>query len=141
MNKVSIIYWSGSGNTELMANAIAEGVKNEGAEVSLFKVADVPADFINSDIIVLGCPSMGAESLEENEMEPFMLSMEKNISSKKMALFGSYDWGDGQWMRDWQQRIKNAGAVLISDGLIIKLTPDADGLEKCKEYGKKIASF
>ncbi|MDR0645840.1 MAG: flavodoxin [Elusimicrobiota bacterium] len=141
MSKVSIIYWSGGGNTEMMANAIAEGAKNAGAEVSLSKVADAPADFINSDVIVLGCPSMGAETLEENEMEPFMLSIEKSISSKKIALFGSYDWGDGQWMKDWQQRIKNAGAVLMSDGLIIKLTPDANGLEKCKEYGKKIASF
>ncbi|MGB2578761.1 flavodoxin short chain [Elusimicrobium simillimum] len=141
MSKVSIIYWSGTGNTEIMANSIAEGAKQAGADVKISKVADAAPDFITSDVIVLGCPSMGSEVLEESEMEPFMAMLEPNLAGKKVALFGSYDWGDGQWMRDWQDRIKAAGATLMEDGLTINMTPDGDGMAKCQEYGKRIAAF
>ena len=91
------------------------------------------------DKLALGCPSMGDEVLEEDEMEPFFTALEGKISGKKVVLFGSYDWGDGQWMRDWQQRTVQAGAKMPADGLIVNLTPDEDGLAQCRELGAKIA--
>ncbi|ACC98433.1 Flavodoxin [Elusimicrobium minutum Pei191] len=140
MSKISVVYWSGTGNTEMMANAIADGARQAGADVKVYPVGGVNPEFINSDIIVLGCPSMGAEVLEESEMEPFMSSLEGNISGKKVALFGSYDWGTGQWMRDWEERVKAAGANLVAEGLTINLMPDAYGMTKCEEYGKTLAA-
>ena len=91
------------------------------------------------DKLALGCPSMGDEVLEEDEMEPFFTALEGKISGKKVVLFGSYDWGDGQWMRDWAERTKKAGAILAADPLIVNLSPDADGKAKCRELGKALA--
>lgn len=143
MKKVAVIYWSGTGNTEKMALAVAEGAKSEGAEVEVLEVGKASAtDVLKADAVALGCPSMGDEILEDFEMEPFVESLEKqNISNKPMVLFGSYDWGDGQWMRDWQERMKNAGVNLLEDGLIIQNTPDEEGLEQCKMLGKKVGSL
>ena len=107
--KVSIVYWSGTGNTEAMANAVAEGAKNAGAEVELLPVSVASADVIGSDALLFGCPAMGAEELEESEFEPFFSSVEGSLSGKKVGLFGSYDWGDGEWMRTWQQRVQSEG--------------------------------
>ena len=114
--KVSIVYWSGTGNTEAMANAVAEGAKNTGAEVELLPASAASADVIGSDALLFGCPAMGSEELEESEFEPFFSSVEGSLSGKKMGLFGSYDWGDGEWMRTWQQRVVAAGGVMIEDG-------------------------
>ena len=114
--KVSIVYWSGTGNTEAMANAALEGAKNAGAEVELLPVSAASADVVGSDALLFGCPAMGAEELEESEFEPFFSSVEGSLSGKRVGLFGSYDWGDGEWMRTWQQRVEAAGGVMIEDG-------------------------
>lgn len=138
MAKVSIIYWSGTGNTESMANLIEASAKEAGADVTLVAVSDANADeVLNSDVIVLGCPSMGDEVLEESEFEPFIESIEDRINGKKVALFGSYGWGDGQWMRDWEERMKQAGATLVSSSVIVQESPDDE--EECKELGKAVA--
>ena len=115
MSKVSIVYWSGTGNTEAMANMIAEGVKEAGKEadvlpVSIASVADLQA----ASAFALGCPSMGVEQLEEAEMEPFMCELESGISGKQVGLFGSYGWGNEEWMRDWEERIGMAGASVVN---------------------------
>ena len=93
--KVSIVYWSGTGNTEAMANAVKEGAEGAGAEVELLPVAAASADVLNSDAVLFGCPAMGSEELEDSEFEPFFSSVESALSGKKVGLFGSYDWGDG----------------------------------------------
>ena len=135
--KVSIVYWSGTGNTEAMANAAAEGAKNAGAEVELLPVSAASADVVGSDALLFGCPAMGAEELEESEFEPFFSSVEGSLSGKKVGLFGSYDWGDGEWMRTWQQRVEAAGGVMIEDGLICNNAPDDDALAACQHAGRR----
>ena len=113
---VPVVYWSGTGNTRAMAGAVAEGIRSAGAEPILMEVADADVAVLVSEVVfALGCPSMGAEQLEETEMEPFVESLEPFVSGKKILLFGSYGWGDGEWMRDWAERMRNAGAVLIRD--------------------------
>lgn len=141
MNRVAVIYWSGTGNTEAMAHAIAQGAKNAGAEVSLMNVSQTTATAAAEyERIALGCPAMGGEVLEESEFEPFFTELESSLSGKSVALFGSYGWGDGQWMRDWQDRTAQAGAQLISgQGFILNETPDATGLKQCQELGKLLA--
>ena len=148
MSKIAVIYWSMSGNTEAMANAIAEGAESAGAEVDVKQVSEITVDqALEYDKLALGCPalggpSMGAEVLEESEFEPFLESIEGSLGGKKVALFGSYGWGDGQWMRDWQQRVDDANASLYhGEGLIINETPDDDGLEQCRQFGTGFAGF
>lgn len=107
---MKIVYWSGSGNTEKMANLIAEGIKENGVEAQVIDVSHANSDIFNDeDIIILGCPAMGAEMLEESEFEPFIESISSKVSGKKAVLFGSYDWGDGEWMRDWMSRMEEYG--------------------------------
>lgn len=140
MSKIAVVYWSGTGNTEQMANAVAEGAKEAGAEVSTltadqFSAAKV-AEF---DAIAFGCPAMGAETLEEDEFEPMFTGCESALSGKKLALFGSYGWGDGEWMRNWEERAKNDGATLVGgEGLIVNETPDDEALEKCATLGAEL---
>ena len=138
MSKVAVIYWSGTGNTQQMADAVAEGAKGAGAEVSVFSVSEISADAAAAyDHLALGCPAMGGEVLEESEFEPFFSELEGSLSGKKVVLFGSYDWGDGQWMRDWQQRTVQAGAQMPADGLIVNLTPVVGGLAQCRVLGSR----
>ena len=132
--KTAVIYWSGTGNTEQMASAIAEGA---GAE--LFTISEFSGDIAAYDRIAFGCPAMGDEVLEESDFEPFFSDVEGTLNGKTIALFGSYGWGDGQWMRDWQQRTVQAGAKMPADGLIVNLTPDEGGLAQCRELGARIA--
>lgn len=141
MNRIAVIYWSGTGNTQMMAEAVAQGTKDAGGEVTLLSVSDTDAAAASSyDALALGCPAMGGEMLEESEFEPFFSELEGKLSGKKVALFGSYDWGDGQWMRDWQQRTEAAGAKLVAaEGLIVHLTPEAADLEQCAALGKSLA--
>ena len=143
MSKIAVVYWSGTGNTEAMAKAVLEGAKEKGAEVVLLTPDEFDVSMMDSyDAIAFGCPAMGAEVLEEEEFEPMFASCESKLSGKRIALFGSYGWGDGQWMRDWVQRTNDANAVIYTDeGLIINETPDEDGLAKCKEFGKGFAAF
>ncbi len=133
--KTAVIYWSGTGNTEEMAKAVAEGA---GAE--LFAVSDFKSDIADYDRLAFGCPSMGDEQLEETEFEPFFAAVESKLSGKKIALFGSYGWGDGQWMRDWCERCTAAGAEVIGgEGLIVNEAPDADALSVCKSLGEQLS--
>ena len=143
MSKLTIIYWSQTGNTEAMAKAIAEGAAAAGAEVEEKLVSDASAaDVRDCDLLALGCPAMGAEVLEEDEFEPFFAGIEGELSGKKLALFGSYGWGDGQWMRDWWDRAAGDGAQLYgSEGLILQETPDEAGLEQCRALGRGLAAF
>lgn len=135
MSKTAVIYWSGTGNTEMMAKAIAEGA---GAE--LFAVSEFSGNIADYDKIAFGCAAMGAEVLEEDEFEPFFASIESSLSGKTVALFGSYGWGDGEWMCNWEERVKADGAVLFGDeGLIVNETPSDDDLAKCKEFGANLA--
>lgn len=136
---MKIVYYSGSGNTEKMANLIAKGIEQEGKSVELIDVSSAEVDvFDNEDIVILGCPAMGEEVLEESEFEPFMQEISNKICSKKVALFGSYGWGDGQWMRDWQDRVETLGCTLIDDGLIVNYEPEDNSFE-CINFGIKIA--
>ena len=133
--KTAVIFWSGTGNTEAMAKAVAEGAGTDAVQVSSFS-----GDVSEYDALALGCPAMGAEELEDSEFEPFFSGIEGKISGKKIALFGSYDWGDGEWMRIWADRVKAAGAEVVDgEGLICNNTPDDDALTKCHELGKKLA--
>lgn len=139
MKKVSVIYWSGTGNTEAMANAVAEGVKEDGGEVSLLSVNMADLSSLDADALVFGCPAMGAEELEESEFEPFFSAAEGKLSGKKVGLFGSYGWGDGEWMRKWQDRVTENGGILLGDGVIANNTPDDDALVLCRALGKAAA--
>jgi flavodoxin short chain len=141
MNKVAIVYWSGTGNTETMANCIAEGVKNAGGEAVLLAPGEFNASrFSEFDVVAFGCPAMGAEVLEETEFDPMFLGLESSLSGKKIALFGSYGWGDGQWMRDWCERC-NSAILYDSNGLIINDAPDDAGQNSCRELGGNLAKW
>ena len=129
MSKISVVYWSQTGNTEAMAEA-------DVVEVSSASMEDLKA----AKVFALGCPAMGAEVLEEMEMEPFVEEVEGFAQGKTIALFGSYGWGDGQWMRDWEERMTAAGAtVLNGEGLICQETPDDDAIKQCEELGEQLA--
>jgi flavodoxin short chain len=142
MKKMLIAYWSGTGNTETMAKSIAEGAMEAGMEVTLKPVAEVTVEMVkNAETAAFGCPAMGAEILEENEMEPFIGRLTSaDISGKALGLFGSYDWGDGQWMRDWTERMKGLGANVVGEGIIAQLAPSVDTLVQCRELGKRLAN-
>lgn len=140
MSKVAVIFWSGSGNTAAMAQAVAEGAKAAGAETELFQVPQISASEAASyDRLALGCPAMGAEVLEESEFEPFFTELEGSLSGKKVALFGSYGWGDGQWMRDWADRLAASGAAACGEPLTVNEAPDEDGLAQCRALGAALA--
>lgn len=142
MSKIAVVYWSGTGNTEQMANAVAEGIQAAGGIAALlgpgeFTAADVAA----YDALAFGCPAMGAEQLEEGEFEPMFSAVEGSLNGKRIALFGSYGWGSGEWMRDWAERCRQAGAVLLHDeGLAVNEAPDDEALDACRDLGRALAS-
>ena len=136
MSKVAVVYWSGTGNTEAMANAVVTGAKEAGAEVSLFGAADFDASMMDSfDAIAFGCPSMGAEELEDGEFAPMFEECEAKLGGKKIALFGSYGWGDGEWMRNWETKCKELGADMACEFVICNETPDDGALDECRSLG------
>jgi flavodoxin short chain len=140
MSKVLIIYWSGTGNTEKMAQLISQGAKSAGAEVELLNVALAEPDMVDDyDVIALGSPSMGVEVIEEEEMEPFVEDIKDKVSGKKAALFGSYDWGDGEWMRNWKERMSEYGAQII-DTVIAREAPEGESAQECVNLGVKLAT-
>jgi flavodoxin short chain len=141
MKKVLIVYWSGTGNTQAMAESVARGVKDGGGEGILKAAGDAAADLVKeADALAFGCPAMGAEVLEETEMEPFIASLgSAEVGGKALGLFGSYDWGDGEWMRDWADRMKALGAVLDGEGIITQLEPTEESLTRCYDLGKRLA--
>ncbi len=133
MSKMAVVYWSGTGNTEAMANAVLSGAKDKGAEAELFTAADFSADKAEGfDAVAFGCPSMGTEELEESEFAPMFDSVKGKLSGKKLVLFGSYGWGDGEWMRNWEEDCKGCGAVLAAESVICNDAPDDDVLEQCR---------
>jgi flavodoxin short chain len=140
MKKILITYWSGTGNTERMAKQVAQGVSDAGGEALLKKAAETtPALVREAAALAFGCPAMGAEVLEEGEMEPLVSALSSaEVGSKALGLFGSYDWGDGQWMRDWVDRMKGLGAHVDGEGIIAHLEPDDDSLSKCYALGKRL---
>ena len=140
MSKVAIVYWSGTGNTEAMANLVKAGAEKAGAEVDLITAADFSADKIGDyTAIGFGCPSMGDEELEDGEFLPMWEACEAGLKGKKIGLFGSYGWGDGEWMRNWEETCKNAGAVLACDSVICADAPDDDATTACKALGAALA--
>lgn len=142
MEKIYVVYWSQSGNTQAMAEAIGKGIVDAGKEALVTYVGDVSIEELkNAKCFALGCPAMGAEVLEEYEMEPFVSEVEGFSSGKTIALFGSYGWGDGQWMRDWTDRMNGCGAsVLNGEGLMCHETPDESALDECEALGKQLAA-
>ena len=139
MSKAAVVYWSGTGNTQSMAEFIAAGVKDAGGEAVILTSAEFTADMIDEyDAIAFGCPSMGAEQLEEDEFEPMFEACRSKLSGKKIALFGSYGWGDGEWMRNWEELCKGDGAVLACDCVICNEAPDDEASAACAAMGKAL---
>ena len=136
MSKIAVVYWSGTGNTEAMASAVAEGAREKGAEADLLTASEFSADQVSAyDAIAFGCPSMGAEQLEENEFT----DCKSGLKGKNIALFGSYGWGDGEWMRSWEERCSQDGANLAADSVICNDAPDDEALSECRALGAALA--
>ncbi|HJC05007.1 MAG TPA: flavodoxin [Candidatus Enterocloster excrementipullorum] len=143
MNEIIVAYWSQTGNTEAMANAVGEGIEAAGKKALVTEISGVSMDDLkNASVFAMGCPAMGAEVLEEAEMEPFVMEVEGFASGKNIGLFGSYGWGDGEWMRSWVERMTAAGAVVVGgEGVICQETPDEEALESCRALGKALAAL
>lgn len=140
MSKIAVVYWSGTGNTEAMASAVAEGAREKGAEADLLTASEFSSDQVSAyDAIAFGCPSMGAEQLEESEFEPMFTACEGELRGKNIALFGSYGWGDGEWMRSWEERCSQDGANLAADSVICNEAPDEEALSECRALGAALA--
>jgi flavodoxin short chain len=138
MSKVAVIYWSGTGNTEAMANAVAEGAKAAGASVDLMTCTEVTG-VDGYDAVALGCPAMGMEELEDGEFQPMLESIEPSLPGKKVVLFGSYDWGVGEWLTNWESRCVEKGINLAAESVKCNNAPDSDGLAACRALGAAIA--
>ena len=143
MNEIIVAYWSQTGNTEAMANAVGEGIEAAGKKALVTEISGVSMDDLkNASVFAMGCPAMGAEVLEEAEMEPFVMEVEGFASGKNIGLFGSYGWGEGEWMRSWVERMTAAGAVVVGgEGVICQETPDEEALESCRALGKALAAL
>lgn len=141
MDKIIVVYWSQTGNTAAMAAAVGQGITEAGKEVIVTDISSVSMEALkNASVFAMGCPAMGAEVLEECEMEPFVMEVEGFAAGKKIGLFGSYGWGDGQWMRDWEERMTAAGAEIVGrEGVICQEMPDDEALTACAELGKALA--
>ena len=140
MSKIAVVYWSGTGNTEAMANAVAEGMREAGAECAVWTPADVSADAVKElDAAALGCPAMGAEELEETEFAPMFDAVKSALAGKAVGLFGSYGWGDGQWMRTWSEKCDEIGAEQVDDFVIAAGAPEGPAEEKLDDLGRMLA--
>ncbi|MCD8331142.1 MAG: flavodoxin [Oscillospiraceae bacterium] len=139
MKKAAIVYWSGTGNTEEMAKAVAQEVQQAGAEAALLPCAQFDAaQAAQYDAITFGCAAMGAEELEDSEFEPMFAQCEGSLGGKRVALFGSYGWGDGEWMRTWEERCRQAGIDLVCDSVICNYAPDINGEDDCRALGQAL---
>lgn len=137
--KTAVIYWSGTGNTEAMAQAVAEGMTAAGAEAVLLTPDQVqPGDLNAYGAIAFGCPAMGSEVLEEMEFQPMFDACKRSLGGKRVALFGSYGWGDGEWMRNWEEECTAAGAQLVCESVICQDDPDASALSDCENLGNAL---
>ena len=141
MSKIAVVYWSGTGNTEAMANFVAEGAVSAGAEAEVITCADFSADkTADYDAIAFGCPAMGSEVLEEMEFQPMFDACKNCLGGKAVALFGSYGWGDGEWMRSWEKDCADAGVNLVCDSVICCEAPDDTALDALRAMGKTLAA-
>ena len=139
MSKVAVVYWSGTGNTEMMAQMVEAGIVEAGGSASLMTSAEFTCDMVDEfDAIAFGCPSMGSEQLEESEFEPMFREVEDKLSGKKIALFGSYGWGDGEWMRNWEDECSSDGATMAHESVICCGAPDDSANEDLKALGKAL---
>ena len=140
MKKIAVVFWSGTGNTEAMASAVADGAKAKGADVTVFTASQFNASKLDAfDAVAFGCPAMGAEVLEESEFAPMFEDCKAKLSGKKIALFGSYGWGDGEWMRTWEETCRGDGAGLVCESVICQETPDTEAEENCRSLGAALA--
>ena len=139
MKKIAVVYFSGTGNTEAMAHAVAEGAQGAGADVSLFTCDAFSGDVASYDALAFGCPAMGAEQLEEGSFEPMFEGCKDALAGKTVGLFGSYGWGGGEWMETWADDCRSAGIVLVSDPVICNEAPDGDALAACSALGAALA--
>ena len=138
--KIAVVYWSSTGNTEAMAQAVIEGARKAGASAELFTATEFDGGKVDAfDAIAFGCPAMGAEELEENEFDPMFQECRPKLAGKKIGLFGSYGWGDGEWMRTWEDTCRNDGASLVCDSVICQEAPDDDALNACRSLGESLA--
>lgn len=139
MNKIGVVYWSGTGNTEAMAFAVADGARGAGSEVSVLTASEFAPEMVDSfDTLAFGCPSMGVEELEESEFAPMFESCRVKLNGKSMALFGSYGWGDGEWMRNWEESCRGCGAALVCAPVICCEAPDEAALTACRKLGEAL---
>ena len=129
--KTAVVYWSGTGNTEAMARAVAEGMTAAGAEAVLLTPAEVAPGNLNAY-------AASAEVLEEMEFQPMFDACKRSLGGKRVALFGSYGWGDGEWMRTWESDCDSAGVNLVCESVICTETPDDAALEACRALGKAL---
>ena len=143
MSKIYVVFWTQGGNTQALAQAVGEGITAAGKEAEVIYVGGIKAEDLKEEaVFAMGCPAMGAEVLEEGEMEPFVSEVEAFAAGKKIGLFGSYGWGDGQWMRDWVDRMNAAGAAVVGgEGVICQEMPDEEALEACRTLGKELAAL
>lgn len=140
MSKMAVVYWSGTGNTETMARAVAEGARAAGADVQLVTAADFDAAQMDTlDGVAFGCPAMGCEQLEESEFEPMFAACAAKLGGKRVGLFGSYGWGNGEWMQEWEETCRSHGALLAADSVICNGSPDGDALAACQALGAAVA--
>ena len=141
MSKIAVVYWSGTGNTEAMAKLVEEGIVAAGGQADLLPPALFTPDLVSGyDAIAFGCPSMGAEQLEEAEFEPMFESVKPSLGGKTIGLFGSYGWGDGEWMRTWAADCEDAGCSLVGEPVIACGAPEGDAADACRELGKALAA-
>ena len=139
MNQIMVVFWSQTGNTEAMANAVAEGIREAGKDALVTEVSHISADALkDAGVFALGCPAMGAEELEDSEFEPMFSDCEGKLGGKKIALFGSYGWGDGEWMRTWEETCKADGAVLACESVLANEAPDDEAVAACQALGKAL---
>lgn len=139
--RIAIIYYSGTGNTEMTGALLAEGARSTGAKVDLFPISHFDESLLKEyDRFAFGCPASAEEELEEMEFLPFYEKLEPLLKDKDVALFGSYSWGDGQWMKNWEQRVNESGIKLFEQGLIVQDEPD-DQKESILEFGKRFATL
>ena len=140
MSKIAVVYWSGTGNTEAMAKLVEEGIVAAGGQADLLPPALFTPDLVSGyDAIAFGCPSMGAEQLEEGEFQPMFDAVKGSLGGKTIGLFGSYGWGDGEWMESWEAQCRQDGAVLACGSVICNEAPDDEAQEACRNLGKALA--
>ncbi len=141
MSRVAVVFWSGTGNTEAMAELIGQGVQEAGGSFDLLAPSEFSVDKLDDyNAIALGCPSMGDEELEEEEFEPMYRNILPKLSGKRMVLFGSYGWGDGEWMRNWEEEVRELGADMVAEGFIVNEAPEGADADACIALGKKLAA-